>query len=97
MFGLVLAHGYGAALTPALQNAGLPEAAQAALELQRAKLAGSTVPADLSPDQQAAAMAAIKSAFISGYRWAMVVAAPWPGSARWSLCASSRRVAPSKA
>jgi EmrB/QacA subfamily drug resistance transporter len=74
VFGLVLAHGFGAALTPALQSAGLPEAAQAALELQRAKLAGAVVPADLTPEQQAAATAAIKSAFISGYRWAMVVA-----------------------
>jgi len=74
VFGLVLAHGYSAALTPALQQAGLPEAAQVALELQRAKLAGSVLPADLSPAQQAAADAAIKSAFIAGYRWAMGVA-----------------------
>jgi predicted MFS family arabinose efflux permease len=74
VFGLVLAYGYDAALTPALQGAGLPEAAQNALELQRAKLAGSVVPADLSPAQQDAAMAAIKSAFITGYRWAMGVA-----------------------
>lgn len=74
VFGLVLAHGYGAALTPALKSAGLPEAAQAALELQRAKLAGSTVPVGLTPEQQAAATAAIKSAFITGYRWAMLVA-----------------------
>jgi len=74
VFGLVLAYGYGAALTPALQEAGLPEAARAALELQRAKLAGSVVPADLAPAQQTAADAAIKSAFITGYRWAMGVA-----------------------
>jgi hypothetical protein len=57
-----------------LQSTGLPDAAQAALELQRAKLAGSIVPADLSPEQQALATEAIKSAFISGYRWAMGVA-----------------------
>jgi predicted MFS family arabinose efflux permease len=74
VFGLVLAYGYDAALTPALSKAGLPEAARQALELQRAKLAGSVVPADLSPAQQAAADAAIKSAFITGYRWAMGVA-----------------------
>jgi EmrB/QacA subfamily drug resistance transporter len=74
VFGLVLAWGYGAALTPALQEAGLPDAARAALELQRAKLAGAVVPADLSLAQQAAANAAIKSAFITGYRWAMAVA-----------------------
>jgi hypothetical protein len=74
VFGLVLARGYGAALTPALQEAGLPDAARAALELQRAKLAGAVVPADLSLAQQAAANAAIKSAFITGYRWAMAVA-----------------------
>ena len=74
VFGLVLVHFYGAALTPALQQAGLPQAAQQALELQRAKLAASIVPADLSPEQQAAATAAIKAAFISGYRWAMCAA-----------------------
>jgi EmrB/QacA subfamily drug resistance transporter len=74
VFGLVLAHGFSAALTPALQEARLPDAARAALELQRAKLAGAIVPADLSPEQQAAATAAIKSAFITGYRWAMCVA-----------------------
>jgi EmrB/QacA subfamily drug resistance transporter len=74
VFGLVLAHGFGAALTPALQSAGLPDAARAALELQRAKLAGAIVPADLSLEQQAAAAVAIKSAFITGYRWAMGVA-----------------------
>jgi hypothetical protein len=32
------------------------------------------VPADLTPEQQEAATAAIKSAFITGYRWAMLVA-----------------------
>jgi EmrB/QacA subfamily drug resistance transporter len=74
VFGLVLAHGFSAALTPALQAAGLPDAARAALELQRAKLAGAIVPTDLSPELQAAATAAIKSAFITGYRWAMGVA-----------------------
>jgi EmrB/QacA subfamily drug resistance transporter len=74
VFGLVLAHGFSAALTPALQAAGLPDAARAALELQRAKLAGAIVPTDLSPEQQMAATAAIKSAFITGYRWAMGVA-----------------------
>jgi len=74
VFGLVLAHGFSAALTPALQAAGLPEAARAALELQRAKLAGATIPAALSPESQAAATAAIKAAFITGYRWAMGLA-----------------------
>jgi EmrB/QacA subfamily drug resistance transporter len=74
VFGLVLVHGYSAALPAALDGAGLPDAARAALELQRAKLAGSVVPTDLSPDQQAAATVAIKHAFISGYRWAMAAA-----------------------
>jgi len=74
VFGLVLAHGYGAALLPALKSANLPEAAQQAIMLQRAKLAGAVLPADLSPEQQAAAGAAIKAAFISGYRWATGVA-----------------------
>jgi EmrB/QacA subfamily drug resistance transporter len=74
LFGLVLAHGYSVALTPALKGAGLPEAAQAAIAAQRAKLAGALLPPGLDPAQQEAATAAIKHAFISGYRWAMACA-----------------------
>jgi predicted MFS family arabinose efflux permease len=74
VFGLILAYGYNAALVPGLKAIGIPEAAQQAIALQRAKLAASTVPADLSPAQQYAAMLTVKAAFIAGYRWAMAAA-----------------------
>jgi EmrB/QacA subfamily drug resistance transporter len=71
VFGLILAHGYDAALAPGLDAAGIPDSAQHAIALQRAKLAATTVPTDLSAAQQDAAAAIIKQAFIAGYRWAM--------------------------
>ena len=74
VFGLVLAHGYDAALLKGMQAAGLPEAVQQSLELQRAKLAATVPPADLPPEQQAAVVALVKAAFITGYRWAMTAA-----------------------
>jgi len=74
VFGLVLAHGYDAALLKGMQAAGLPESVQQALELQRAKLAATAAPADLPAEQQAAVAALVKDAFISGYRWAMTAA-----------------------
>ncbi len=74
VFGLILAHGYNAALMPALQDAGIPDAAQQAIALQRAKLAATTVPADLSAGQYDLAAAIIRHAFVTGYRWAMAAA-----------------------
>jgi EmrB/QacA subfamily drug resistance transporter len=74
VFGLLLAHGYNAALMPGLESAGTPEHAQQAIALQRAQLAATTVPAELSTAQQDAAMLVIKQAFITGYRWAMAAA-----------------------
>jgi len=74
VFGLILAHGYNAALIPGLKAAGIPAAAQQAIALQRAKLAATTVPADLSAAAQAAAETIIKNSFITGYRWAMAAA-----------------------
>jgi predicted MFS family arabinose efflux permease len=74
VFGLILAHGYGAALAPGLQAAGIPEAAQQGIVAQRAQLAATILPADLAAAQQEAATAAIKHAFITGYRWAMTAA-----------------------
>ncbi|HVY98403.1 MAG TPA: MFS transporter [Dongiaceae bacterium] len=74
VFGLILAHGYDATLVPGLQAAGIPEPARQAILLQRAQLAATIVPADLSAAGQDAAAAIIKHAFIAGYRWAMAAA-----------------------
>ena len=91
-FGLILAHGYNSALTADLKAAGLPEAVQQALELQRAKLAASTIPADLPPDQQAAAAAVVKAAFITGYRWAMLIAGAMAFFSAWIAVRYIRKV-----
>jgi EmrB/QacA subfamily drug resistance transporter len=74
VFGLILAHGYDAELVPALQAAGIPEAAQQAIVQQRAQLAATVVPAGLSAEQHEVAATIIKHAFIAGYRWAMAAA-----------------------
>jgi EmrB/QacA subfamily drug resistance transporter len=74
VFGLILAHGYGAALAPGLQSAGIPEAAQQAILDQRAQLAATVIPSDLAAAQQETAEAIVKHAFITGYRWAMTAA-----------------------
>jgi EmrB/QacA subfamily drug resistance transporter len=83
VFGLILAHGYNAALVRGLHEAGVPEAAQQALEAQRAKLAASLIPADLSPEGQAAAAATVRHAFITGYRWAMGAAGAMAFFSAW--------------
>jgi EmrB/QacA subfamily drug resistance transporter len=74
VFGLILAHGYNAVLLPRLEAAGIPEAAQQAIAMQRAKLAATVVPADLSAAQQSAVAFIVKQAFVTGYRWAMAAA-----------------------
>ncbi|HEY4162314.1 MAG TPA: MFS transporter [Dongiaceae bacterium] len=83
VFGLILAHGYNGALDAGLKSAGLPEAAQQALELQRAKLAGSAIPAELTPDQRITAAAIVKQSFIAGYRWAMLIAGAMAFFSAW--------------
>ncbi|HWT99341.1 MAG TPA: MFS transporter, partial [Terriglobales bacterium] len=75
VFGLLLADRFDSALTSALAPLNLPDAALQALAAQRAKLAGADVPADLAPDLQLAVTAAIKLAFVNGYRWIMASAA----------------------
>jgi EmrB/QacA subfamily drug resistance transporter len=74
VFGLLLADRFDAALTAALAPLNLPDTALQALAAQRAKLAAADLPAGLAPDIQAAVAAAIKTAFVSGYRWIMAAA-----------------------
>jgi MFS family permease len=75
IFGLILVNGYDDALAKSLHGAGLPAAVQSALEQQRGKLAGSVLPAGLTPDQHDVATMIIAQSFVAGYRRAMVVAA----------------------
>ena len=74
VFGLVLAHGYAATLVPSLKAAGLPEAAQQAISMQRARLAATALPPGLTAADGTAAAAAIRDSFVAGYRWAMATA-----------------------
>jgi len=74
VFGLILAYGFDTALTRALAALDLPPSAIQALDLERVKLAAAQIPATLSPEQQQAVSWAIKDAFVSGYRWAMIAA-----------------------
>jgi EmrB/QacA subfamily drug resistance transporter len=75
IFGLILVNGYDDALAKSLHGAGLPAAVQSALEQQRGKLAGSVLPAGLTPDQHDVAAMIIARSFVAGYRRAMVLAA----------------------
>src|SRR5262249_13823255 len=75
VFGLLLAYRFDVALTQGLAPLHLPETALQALSLERSKLAAPEIPADLPSELQMAVVAAIKTAFVSGYRWTMVAAA----------------------
>lgn len=75
VFGLVLVNGYDDALAGSLHGARLPAAVQSALEQQHGKLAGSVLPAGLTPDQHRLATMVIVQSFVAGYRRAMVLAA----------------------
>jgi EmrB/QacA subfamily drug resistance transporter len=75
IFGLILVNGYDDALAKSLHGAGLPAAVQSALEQQHGKLAGSVLPAGLTPDQHDVAAMIIARSFVAGYRRAMVLAA----------------------
>jgi predicted MFS family arabinose efflux permease len=74
VFGLILAQGYNGALTRGLADVGLPTAALHALDLQRSKLAGAVIPAELTQDQHEAVALIIRESFVTGYRWAMFAA-----------------------
>jgi len=90
-FGLILAYGFDAALTHGLAQIDLPAASRQALDLERGKLAAAQIPAGLSPDQQVAVTAAIKNAFVSGYRWAMIAAASLAFASAWIAAVSLGR------
>jgi EmrB/QacA subfamily drug resistance transporter len=75
VFGILLADRFGFALDRSLAGLALPDAAVAALAPERAKLAAAVLPQGLSGGQQTALQAAIRLAFLDGYRWVMATAA----------------------
>jgi hypothetical protein len=90
-FGLILAYRFDTALDAAIAQFHLPAAALQALDLERTKLAAAEIPAGLPPDQQMAVTWAIKSAFVSGYRWAMSAAAIMAFASAWIAAISLGR------
>jgi EmrB/QacA subfamily drug resistance transporter len=74
-FGLVLAARFDASLDRALPDLALPASAVAALQPERAKLAGALLPAGLSQSQRVALQSSIDEAFVDGFRRVMGLAA----------------------
>jgi len=75
IFGILLADRFGLTLDRSLAALALPDWAVAALAPERGKLAAAVLPQGLSSDQQTALQAAIRLAFLDGYRWVMGAAA----------------------
>jgi EmrB/QacA subfamily drug resistance transporter len=72
---LVLATVFALAFDARLAPLPLPPPAREALAAERRKLAGAEVPADLSPDLQAAVRRAIAESYVAGFRVVMLIAA----------------------
>ena len=75
LFGIVMAAGFNSSLDRALAQAQLPPAAVEAIHSQREKLAAIDLPAQLDAKSRETAKDAIAHAFVSGYRWIMLISA----------------------
>jgi len=68
VLGLVILHGFNAALNRKLAALPLPAAAQSQLEQERIKLGGAEPPAALDPAQRKEIARAIRESFVYGFR-----------------------------
>jgi EmrB/QacA subfamily drug resistance transporter len=75
LFGVVMAIGFNTSLDRALAQAQLPPAAVEAIGSQRERLAAIELPAQMDAKSRETAQEAIAHAFVSGYRWIMVISA----------------------
>jgi hypothetical protein len=75
LFGVVMAIGFNISLDRALVQAQLPPAAVEAIGSQRERLAAIELPAQMDAKSRETAQEAIAHAFVSGYRWIMVISA----------------------
>ena len=75
VFGLLIAWAFDAALSEHLRSMALAPDVPAALHAQRHKLAGIALPAGLDEASAAALKRAIGEAFVSGFRWVMLLCA----------------------
>jgi len=75
VFGLVIAWAFDAALSEHLRSMALAPDVPAALHAQRHKLAGIALPSGIDEAGAAALKRAIGEAFVSGFRWVMLLCA----------------------
>jgi len=73
VFGVVLTHRFDAVLVTALSHSPLAPATVAAILAERQKLAGIVIPAQVSHEDALLLKRAIGLAFISGFRWVMII------------------------
>jgi EmrB/QacA subfamily drug resistance transporter len=75
LFGIVVAWAFGAALDVSLGGLHLAPDVRAQIDAQRFKLAGIVVPEGLSAPDPSALKHAVGAAFVSGFRWVMLISA----------------------
>jgi EmrB/QacA subfamily drug resistance transporter len=75
LFGLIMASIFNRGLHSHLERAELTPALIEAVELQRDKLAAIELPAHMDPREEALARQAIADAFVTGFRWIMLISA----------------------
>ena len=75
LFGIVVAATFGNSLTHQVRSLPIPADAQTAIIAQRDRLAEVEPPPTLDPAARAATLAAVDRAFVSGFRWVMLLAA----------------------
>jgi EmrB/QacA subfamily drug resistance transporter len=75
LFGVVMTVGFNTSLDRALTGAKLPTSAIEAIASQRDRLAAIEFPAQIDARSRATAQDAIAHAFVSGYRWIMLISA----------------------
>ncbi|MEP6997390.1 MAG: MFS transporter, partial [Betaproteobacteria bacterium] len=73
--GLVMSHAFNVEVRAGLSAANLPATVAEGVESQRAKLAAIAPPPAASPDMRASIQGAVASAFLSGFRRVMLIAA----------------------
>ena len=75
LFGIVMTLVFNSQLDGALAEADLPAAITDAVQTQREKLAAIELPGGIEPAARDSARQAISAAFVSGFRWIMVISA----------------------
>jgi MFS family permease len=94
LFGIVMATIFNRVLHRHLEAAELAPAAIEAVEQQRGKLAAIEIPGGMSAREKVAAENAIALAFVSGFRWVMLISAALAlasAASAWILIGSASR------